>query len=87
MFHSVFIGMLNISGKIFADALTGRRLDGSLPVNEIMLARDSLRPCAYSLLLANRIGVRLSDVANVTSLDSSLPSSAQQLLHRRHRQQ
>lgn len=61
-FHSVLVNLLNTSGRTFADGLAGRRPDGSLAVNEIMLARDSLNPSAYGLLLANKLGLRLSDV-------------------------
>ena len=61
-FHGVLVNLLNTSGRTFADGLAGRRPDGSLAVNEIMLARDSLNPAAYGLLLANKLGLRASDM-------------------------
>ena len=62
VFHSILVNLLNTSGRTFADSLAGRRPDGSLAVNDIMLARDSLNPSAYGLLLANKMGLRLSDI-------------------------
>ncbi|KAE8277704.1 hypothetical protein D5F01_LYC24292 [Larimichthys crocea] len=44
------------------NSLSGRRPDASLTVNDIMLTRDSLHPTAYGLLLANKLGLRPSDV-------------------------
>ena len=62
MFHSILVSLLNTSGRTFADGLAGRRPDGSLAINEIILARESLNPTAYGLLLANKLGLRLSDI-------------------------
>ncbi|TKS64988.1 hypothetical protein D9C73_027780 [Collichthys lucidus] len=44
------------------NSLSGRRPDASLTVNDIMLTRDSLHLTAYGLLLANKLGLRPSDV-------------------------
>lgn len=62
IFHCMLVTLLNTSGVTFADSLSGRKPDASLTVNDIMLARDSLHPIAYGLLLANKLGLRPSDV-------------------------
>lgn len=62
IFHSALVALLNTSGATFADSLSGRKPDGSLSVSDIMLAKDSLHPTAYGLLLANKLGLRPSDV-------------------------
>ncbi|KAE8278017.1 hypothetical protein D5F01_LYC23952 [Larimichthys crocea] len=62
IFHCMLVTLLNTSGVTFADSLSGRRPDASLTVNDIMLTRDSLHPTAYGLLLANKLGLRPSDV-------------------------
>lgn len=62
VFHCMLVTLLNTSGVIFADSLSGRKPDSSLTVNDIMLTRDSLHPTAYGLLLANKLGLRPSDV-------------------------
>lgn len=61
-FHSMLVTLLNTSGLVFADSLSGRKPDSSLTVNDVMLTRDSLHPVAYGLLLANKLGLRPSDV-------------------------
>lgn len=60
--HCMLVTLLNTSGVTFADSLSGRKPDSSLTVNDIMLTRDSLHPTAYGLLLANKLGLRPSDV-------------------------
>lgn len=62
VFHCMLVTLLNTSGVLFADSLSGRRPDASLTVNEIMLTRDSLHPSAYGVLLANKLGLRPSDI-------------------------
>lgn len=62
VFHSMLVMILNTSGTMFADSLSARKPDSSLTVNDIMLTRDSLHPIAYGLLLANKLGLRPSDV-------------------------
>lgn len=62
IFHSTLVTLLNTSGLVFADNLSGRKPDASLTVNDVMLTRDSLHPVAYGLLLANKLGLRPSDV-------------------------
>lgn len=62
VFHCMLVKLLNTSGVTFADSLSGRKPDASLTVNDIMLTRDSLHPTAYGLLLANKLGLRPSDV-------------------------
>ncbi|KAK7915599.1 hypothetical protein WMY93_011360 [Mugilogobius chulae] len=62
VFHCLLVSLLNTSGVNFADSLSGRKPDSSLTVNDIMLTRDSLHPTAYGLLLANKLGLRPSDV-------------------------
>nr|BBA49198.1 hypothetical protein ORF37-like [Oryzias latipes] len=62
IFHSALVALLNTSGATFADSLSGRKPDGSLSVSDIMLTKDSLHPPAYGLLLANKLGLRPSDV-------------------------
>lgn len=62
VFHCMLVTLLNTSGVTFADSLSGRKPDASLTVNDIMLTRDSLHPTAYGLLLANKLGLRPSDV-------------------------
>ena len=62
VFHCMLVTLLNTSGVTFADSLSGRRPDASLTVNDIMLTRESLHPSAYGLLLANKLGLRPSDV-------------------------
>lgn len=62
IFHSMLVTLLNTSGLVFADNLSGRKPDSSLTVNDVMLTRDSLHPVAYGLLLANKLGLRPSDV-------------------------
>ena len=62
VFHCMLVALLNTSGVTFADSLSGRRPDSSLTVNDIMLTRESLHPTAYGLLLANKLGLRPSDV-------------------------
>lgn len=62
IFHNILVTLLNTSGVTFADSLSGRRPDNTLTVNDIMLTRDSLHPTAYGLLLANKLGLRPSDV-------------------------
>lgn len=62
IFHSALVALLNTSGSVFADNLSGRKPDASLTVNDVMLTRDSLHPVAYGLLLANKLGLRPSDV-------------------------
>lgn len=60
--HCMLVTLLNTSGVTFADSLSGRKPDSSLTVNDIMLTRYSLHPTAYGLLLANKLGLRPSDV-------------------------
>lgn len=60
--HTMLVTLLNTSGVTFADSLSGRKPDTSLTVNDILLTRDSLHPTAYGLLLANKLGLRPSDV-------------------------
>lgn len=62
VFHTMLVTLLNTSGLVFADNLSGRKPDASLTVNDVMLTRDSLHPVAYGLLLANKLGFRPSDV-------------------------
>lgn len=62
VFHCMLVTLLNTSGVTFADSLSGRKPDASLAVNDIMLTKNSLRPIAYGLLLANKLGLRPSDV-------------------------
>lgn len=62
VFHCMLVTLLNTSGVTFADSLSGRKPDASLTVNDTMLKRDSLHPTAYGLLLANKLGLRPSDV-------------------------
>lgn len=62
VFHCMLVTLLNTSGVTFADSLSGRKPDSSLTVNDIMLTRESLHPTAYGLLLANKLGLRPSDV-------------------------
>ena len=62
VFHRSMVNLLNTSGVTFADSLSGRKPDSSLSVNDIMLTKDSLHPSAYGLLLANKLGLRPSDV-------------------------
>ncbi|KAK2811420.1 hypothetical protein Q5P01_000215 [Channa striata] len=64
IFHRALVALLNTSGTTFADSLSGRKPQTSLSVNDIMLTRDSLHPTAYGLLLANKLGLRPSDVKN-----------------------
>lgn len=91
IFHSTLVTLLNTSGLVFADNLSGRKPDASLTVNDIMLTRDSLHPVAYGLLLANKLGLRPSDVrcehdidplgdpSLLTSTDNSAASPGAQL--------
>ncbi|KAJ7984149.1 hypothetical protein DPEC_G00364330 [Dallia pectoralis] len=62
IFHCMLVSLVNTSGVTFADSLSGRKPDASLTVNDIMLTRGSLHPTAYGLLLANKLGLRPSDV-------------------------
>lgn len=62
IFHCMLVTLLNTSGVTFTGSLTGRKPDALLMVNDIMLTWDSLHPTAYGLLLANKLGLRPSDV-------------------------
>lgn len=80
IFHSMLVTLLNTSGSTFADSLSGRKPDSSLTVNDVMLTRDSLHPVAYGLLLANKLGLRPSDVrcnyAVAPADEAEFPTSA-----------
>lgn len=85
VFHSMLVKLLNTSGVTFADSLSGRRPDSSLTVNDIMLTRESLHPIAYGLLLANKLGLRPSDVRCVDARelrDADNPDSGSATLTR-----
>lgn len=71
VFHCSMVNLLNTSGVTFADSLSGRKPDSSLAVNDIMLTKDSLHPSAYGLLLANKLGLRPSDVKAYTVSDAA----------------
>lgn len=69
VFHCMLVALLNTSGVTFADSLSGRKPDSSLTVTDIMLTRDSLHPTAYGLLLANKLGLRPSDVKHEVGIE------------------
>lgn len=81
VFHCMLVTLLNTSGVIFADSLSGRKPDSSLTVNDIMLTRDSLHPISYGLLLANKLGLRPSDVKCGDEKDNGGTEMARPRLH------